>query len=112
MFQYKQRKIKGRKILAHRAVMEEHVGRRLRCDELVHHKNGNTWDNRIENLGIVTAKQHAMHHNQKHPITKACEVCGKIFAPHPTKRKRAKTCSRECWYALLSLKSQKSCLDR
>jgi hypothetical protein len=42
------------------------------------------------------ARCHSQHHNQKHPTTKACEVCGAIFTPHPTKRARAKTCSPAC----------------
>lgn len=39
---------------------------------------------------------HSRHHNQKHALTKVCVVCGKTFAPHPTKRARAKTCSDAC----------------
>ena len=38
--------------------MEEHIGRPLRSDEIVHHINGNTYDNRIENLKIVTRSEH------------------------------------------------------
>ena len=71
MFPYAQRKINGRKILAHRAVIEEYLNRRLGRDELVHHKNGDRRDNRIENLEIVTAKQHSIHHNQNSPVVLA-----------------------------------------
>lgn len=39
---------------------------------------------------------HSKLHNQKHPVTKACTVCGAEFTPHATKRARAKTCSPEC----------------
>lgn len=35
-------------------------------------------------------------HHKKHPYKKKCVVCGKLFTPKPTKRKRAKVCSDDC----------------
>ncbi len=46
----------------HRVVAASIVGRPLRSDEYVHHKNGNRRDNRPCNLQIVTAKEHYMIH--------------------------------------------------
>jgi hypothetical protein len=46
-------------VYEHRLVMEEILGRRLRRDEHVHHRNGKRWDNRPENLEVMTASEHA-----------------------------------------------------
>lgn len=72
---------------------------------IVHHKNGNKLDNRLENLEILTAQQHAEHHNQKWPREKTCVICGIAFVPKPTKRKIAQTCGWNCGRKLAAQKS-------
>lgn len=99
---YKQTKVNGRRVRLHRWVMEQALGRRLERHEIVHHRNGDKRDNRIENLEVLSAKEHSAHHLQKHPITKTCVVCGAIFTPHKTKRARKRSCSKACRYELIA----------
>lgn len=57
----------------HRAIMEQHLGRKLTSDEIVHHKDGNKLNNSIENLEILTRSEHINLHRPELEAAK-CKI--------------------------------------
>lgn len=113
MKRYRSRKINGRTLLEHRIVVERAIGRPLRTDEHVHHKNGDRFDNRIENLEILSPADHMRLHKQKHPRIKTCSVCGVRYEPKATKRASSKTCGDpKCYFSLIGKAHRKIPADQ
>jgi len=52
---------KGKSILVHRLVWREKFGK-IPKDFIIHHKNGNKKDNRIENLECISKSDHRKKH--------------------------------------------------
>lgn len=63
MNSYKTVQVNKKQVRLHRHLMENHLGRKLDVNELIHHINGDIFDNSIENLEIVTRSEH----KKKHP---------------------------------------------
>ncbi len=67
-------------VLLHRLVMENYLGRYLREDEYIHHKDGNKLNNDISNLELVYPEQHAKEHYTERNID---ETTGKFLCSDP-----------------------------
>lgn len=53
-----------KEIPEHKFIMENHLGRKLSSNEVVHHINQDKTDNRIENLQLMTRAEHMNHHRE------------------------------------------------
>jgi hypothetical protein len=60
--------IGNKKYYLHRLIMEEHIGRKLKPTEQVHHINGDKTDNRIENLEIMNTGEHLKLHAKRNGL--------------------------------------------
>lgn len=65
-------------------IMEQHLGRRLKKNEEVHHKDRNPFNNDISNLQILTRKKHSELHAKEMKLNlkdeeMICPECGKSF---------------------------------
>lgn len=72
-------------LFLHRVLVENAIGRVLDYGEIVHHKNEDKADNRLDNLEITTHPEHARHHAMQRPrlgetlVSLTCETCGGDF---------------------------------
>lgn len=89
----------------HRQIVESHLGRRLSSTEIIHHKNGDTKDNRIKNLEVLDRATHNRKHGRGRLLT--CIQCKKEtwWGPYNLKKRnpnsleyRCRNCSREATY--------------
>lgn len=87
----------------HRLKWWEEKGKLPSEDEVVHHKNGDKTDNRIENLEIMKNSEHTVHHHSsgRTKVKLECPECGESFVrerrqTHLVKGGDKTFCSREC----------------
>lgn len=98
---YKGKRYRGRYCYEHHLVWEEHTGLSVPDGCIVHHKDGNKHNNNINNLQLMSEKEHKNLHGKmqtkKIAIVK-CPCCGKIFEKEATllKFRTLAFCSRQC----------------
>ncbi len=93
-------------VLMHRIVVENHLGRLLNGDEIVHHIDGNKKNNSIENLQVLDNINHSRLHRCLEGQTYVklkCPNCGKEFEKEKRKTFLTKKykynctcCSKHC----------------
>lgn len=96
----------GRVTTEHRFVMECALNRQLSGNEVVHHLNGDKQDNRIENLQLISRKEHSSLHVRRVEDTiihLTCSICKKKFTRKKNSVNRSRKrgiskayCSRKC----------------
>jgi len=88
-------------------LMEQHLGRELKPNETIHHKDHNPLNNSIDNLEVIDRAEHArLHAVKKKDMSFLCPICSTKFALSGRKlhdaiqnRKKGKAgpfCSRSC----------------
>jgi hypothetical protein len=58
-------KSRGKSVAVHRLLAVAEYGFDTVCEMHVHHKNGVKWDNRAENLSLMTPSEHARAHYER-----------------------------------------------
>ena len=90
-------------VLEHRIIMENHLGRLLNSNEVVHHKDENKKNNDISNLEVLSDIEHVRLHSSigRTYVRLCCPECKRIFVIEKrksflSKRHKYTCCSMTC----------------
>ena len=98
---YRGKLVNGIKRDVHRLVMEAHIGRTLKRNEVVHHINGDIHDNRLENLQLMTLSEYPrMHMTGNIPTEEARRNMSKA---QPVVKPKLKFSIKQAWEAIKML---------
>ena len=88
-------------VLEHRVVMENYLGRLLKDDEVVHHKDGNKKNNDIKNLEVMSVEKHSTNHaimKGREIAILRCPNCGETFVAYKNKTFLEKPTKYNCTF--------------
>jgi len=88
----------------HRVLTENTLNRELSSDEIVHHKDGDKYNNEPDNLEVMSQSKHASMHVSMPLVKCTCPICEKEFSVRHSfyilRLRRSKYgilfCSRSC----------------
>jgi len=76
-----------------------HTGKAHKSTHVLHHKNGDSMDDSIENLELCTRSEHLLAHRNSN-VEVVCIQCGKTYYEKACviRKRGSKFCSRSCLY--------------
>jgi len=78
----------------HRHIISLQRGKWLSSNEHIHHIDGDRANNAIENLVVLTNREHCQVHTNTYRVTRICKQCGAEFTVLSSEKK--KYCSSRC----------------
>lgn len=104
---YTMKKYRGRYCYEHHLVWWEHNGN-IDKDEVIHHKNGDKHDNRIENLCVLSRSEHASEHGKE--VSEYRKNFHGTFSSYKRRKCRCELC-KKLW-EIYSMKQNKNRRER
>lgn len=96
------------KILFHRLVVENKIGRYLTREESVHHVDGDRSNNDPDNLVLTTTGEHYKTYHRDSHKPRVCANCGDDFLPEWNDRENRPSPARYCSDACRSAAKKKN----